>query len=102
MKLTVVRYKTQPEKADENQRLIEAVFQELRAAARQDVRYVALRLSDSSFVHFSITDTEDGSSPIPRLAAFKSFQAGIKDRCAESPQQTDARIVGDYRMTGTS
>ena len=31
MKLTVVRYRTKPEMAEENARLIEAVFQELRA-----------------------------------------------------------------------
>ena len=35
MKMTVVRYRTKPETADENQRLIEAVFQELRATSRK-------------------------------------------------------------------
>ena len=30
MKLTVVRYKTKPEMAEENARLIQQVFQELR------------------------------------------------------------------------
>jgi hypothetical protein len=48
MKLTVVRYRTKPEMADENARLIQAVFQELRAESRDEVRYVALRLSDGA------------------------------------------------------
>jgi hypothetical protein len=102
MKLTVVRYRTKPETADENARLIQAVFQELRAKSPDDVRYLALRLSDGTFIHFSIAETQDGASPIPRLEAFRSFQSGIKERCMESPQQSDATIVGNYRMVGES
>jgi hypothetical protein len=98
MKRTVVRYKTKSEKADENARLIEKTFEELRAKAPQDVRYLALRLPDGTFVHFSVSDTTDGKSPIPTLDAFRAFQAGIKDRCVEPPQSSDVTIVGNYRM----
>jgi hypothetical protein len=100
MKLTVVRYRTKPEMAEENARLIQAVFQELRAKSPDDVRYLSLRLSDDTFVHFSIAETKDGASPILRLDAFRSFQSGLKERCAEPPQQTEATIVGNYRMVG--
>lgn len=100
MKLTVVRYKTKPETADENERLIQAVFQELHTKSRDDVRYLALRLGDGTFVHFSIAEAEDGASPIPQLEAFRSFQAGIKERCIEPPQQNSATIVGSYGMVG--
>jgi hypothetical protein len=41
MKRTVVRYKTKPEQAEENARLIEKVFQELRTRAPDGVRYLA-------------------------------------------------------------
>ena len=98
MKLTVVRYRTKPGLAEENVRLIQAVFAELRAKSPDDVRYLSLKLSDDTFLHFSIADTPDGTSPIPRLDAFRLFQSGIKERCAESPQQTEATIVGGYRM----
>ena len=100
MKLTVVRYRTKPETAEENTRLIQAVFQELRTKSRDDVRYLALRLSDGTFIHFSIVETEDGTSPIPRLEAFRFFQGGLKERCVEPPQQNDVTIVGNYRMFG--
>jgi len=102
MKLTVVRYRTKPETADENARLIQAVFQELRAKSPDDVRYLALRLSDGTFIHVSIAETKDGASPIPRLDAFRSFQSGIKERCMEPPHQSDATIVDNYRMVGES
>src|ERR1700719_681796 len=100
MKLTVVRYVTNPEQADENARLIGQVFEELRTKAPQDVRYLALRLADGTFVHVSMAETADGASPIPKLAAFGLFQSGIKERCVEPPKSSDATIVGHYRMPG--
>jgi hypothetical protein len=100
MKRTLVRYKTRPDQAEENERLIAQMFQELQQKAPQGVRYLALKLGDGTFVHFSMTD--DGASPIPALEAFRSFQSGFKERCIEPPQSGDATIVGDYRMLGGS
>jgi len=98
MKRTVVRYKTKPERAEENTKLIEKVFEELQAKAPNGVRYLALRLGDGTFVHFSVT--EDGVSPIPGLEAFRAFQSGIKERCIEPPHVSEATVVGDHRMLG--
>jgi hypothetical protein len=98
MKRTFVRYKTKPETAQENERLIEKVFQELREKSPEGVHYLVLKLGDGTFVHFSATDTADGTSPIPRLETFRAYVAGIKERCIELPHQSDATIIGDYRM----
>jgi len=62
MKRTVVRYKVKPEMAEENACLIRKVFEELRAKSPEGIRYLALRLGDGTFVHFSTVDTEDGVS----------------------------------------
>jgi hypothetical protein len=98
MKYTVVRYKTKPENAAENTRLIEGVFAELRATAPNGVRYLSLRLADGSFVHISAT--EDGASALTGLAAFRAFQSGIRERCLEPPQVGEAAVVGSHRMLG--
>jgi radical SAM superfamily enzyme with C-terminal helix-hairpin-helix motif len=98
MKRTLVRYKTKPEQAEENARLIGKVFQELQATSPDGVRYLVLRLGDGTFLHF--VETADGTSPIPALEAFRSFQSGIKERCIDPPQSGDATIVGNYRMLG--
>ena len=100
MKRTIVRYKTKPETAQENERLIQQVFQELQAKSPQGVRYLALKLGDGTFIHFSTVEVEDEASPIPRLEAFRSFQSGIKERCVEPPQSSAVTIVGNYRMLG--
>jgi radical SAM superfamily enzyme with C-terminal helix-hairpin-helix motif len=100
MKCTIVRYKTKPETAQENERLIQQVFQELQAKSPQGVRYLALKLGDGTFIHFSTVEAEDEASPIPQLEAFRSFQSGIKERCVEPPQSSAVTIVGNYRILG--
>ena len=98
MKRTVVRYKAKPEKADENARLIGKVFEELQAKSPDNVRYLALRLADGTFLHFSISDTADNVSPITKLDAFRAFRGGVEERAIEAPQQSEATIIGNYRM----
>ncbi len=98
MKRTLVTYRTKPEKADENQGLIDDVFRELHAKSPEGLRYIALRLEDGRFVHFAITEGTRASSPLQGVEAFKAFQEGIRDRCAEPPNPASATIVGNYRM----
>jgi hypothetical protein len=100
MKRTLIRYKTKPELADTNATLVTAVFEELQATKPEGVRYLTLRLDDDSFVHLVETAADDGSSAIPKLAAFQAFQSGVRDRCAEPPLVRGAMIVGNYRMLG--
>jgi hypothetical protein len=102
MRRTLIRYKAKPEAAEKNAELVAAVFAELKAARPEGVRYLTLRLEDDSFVHLVETAAEDGSSPIPKLAAFQAFQSGIRERCAELPVPRGATIVGNYRMLSES
>ncbi len=96
MKRTLIRYKTKPEMADQNAELIKRVFEELKAARLEGVRYLSLRLDDDTFVH--LVEAESGDSALPNLAAFKAFQSGIRERCVEPPVLRSAGIVGNYRM----
>lgn len=96
MKRSVIRYRTRDDSTAENQRLIEAVFQELAVTAPEGMRYMALRLDDGSFVH--IVESGDGGSALPQLEAFRRFQSGIRERCAEPPEARSATVVGNYRM----
>jgi hypothetical protein len=96
MKRILVRYKTSPEHAGENERLIADVFRELREKSPDGVRYVALRLGDDTFVHFA--SVEDGANSVSALDAFQTFQSRIEERCVELPQVGEATIVGNYRM----
>ena len=45
MSVVVVRYRTRPERADENQALVEKVFAELAASRPDGLRYATFRLA---------------------------------------------------------
>jgi hypothetical protein len=102
MKRTLIRYRTKPEMTDKNAELIAGVFAELKTVQPAGVRYLSLRLDDGGFVHLVETEASDGTSVLTSLAAFKAFQSGIRERCAEPPQIASATIVGNYRMLGES
>jgi hypothetical protein len=99
MKRTIVRYKAAPDRIEENKRLIEAVFQELHAKGLTGVRYAAVALPDGTFIHMSEAE-DDAPQPITSLDAFRTYVAGIAERCTEQPVPAVATIVGNYRMLG--
>jgi hypothetical protein len=91
----VVRYKTRPEAAEENQRLVERVFAELHEKDPGGTRYATFRLADGvTFIHVSVT--EGDVSPVTTTAAFAEFQRGVDGRCVELPVLTEATVVGSY------
>jgi hypothetical protein len=93
----VVRYKTKPESADENERLVRQVFAELAQEGPEGLRYASFRLEDGvSFVHIAVVEGED--NPLSASAAFGQFQSGIRDRCVEGPQPSDATVIGNYGL----
>jgi hypothetical protein len=93
---TVVRYRTHPESADENARLVEKVYASLAELAPPGLRYTTYRLSDDvTFVHVAEFDGAD--NPLATLPAFAEFQHELGQRCAEAPDPNDATIVGTYR-----
>lgn len=100
MSTVVVRYTPTADKADENQRLVEAVFAELDAADPGGVRYATLRLEDGTFVH--IAEVEAEPNPLGGIAAFAEFQKDIQDRCepGEGPNPQPATLIGNYRLFG--
>jgi hypothetical protein len=92
----VIRYKTHPEKADENERLIREVFAELAKQKPEGLQYATFRLDDGiSFLHVAMIDGE--KNPLTASAAFGEFQSGIQDRCADGPVPADATLIGSYR-----
>jgi hypothetical protein len=98
MKATVVRYQAKPDRADENQQLIEAVFAELEARQPEGFTYKVFRLDDGvSFVHVVIEHDVTDPDSLQAVPAFQAFVANIADRCDIPPVAMGATIVGGYR-----
>ncbi len=99
MSTTVVRYTTNPDRGDENQNLVEAVFAELAAERPEGLRYITFRLDDGvTFVHIATVDTPDASNPLTEVAAFDAFQSGIPERFEQPPMVMGAHVVGSYGL----
>ena len=92
----VVRYRTHPESAVENGRLIEDVYAALAELAPPGFHYATFRLDDgATFVH--VANRDDGAeNPLPTLPAFAAFQSGLPQRCSEPPQVSEASLLGSY------
>jgi hypothetical protein len=94
-KTVVVRYRTRPDAAEENARLVEKVFNSLAEVAPGDFRYTTYRLADGvSFVHVAFVGGTE--NPLPTLPAFAEFQRELAQRCEEQPAPSEATVVGTY------
>ena len=95
----VVRYKTKPECADENQQLVEKVFAELDELKATGFAYASLRLDDGvSFVHVVVEEDGTGSVALTDVPAFQAFAKDIAARCDEPPVAMGASVVGAHRL----
>ena len=98
VKTVVVQYETKPDRADENQALIERVFAELDERAPDGFSYMSVRLADGvSFIHI-VVETAEGAIPLTDIAAFREFVKDIDDRCVKGPVASGAQVVGEYRF----
>ena len=99
MTATVVRYQAKPDRADENQQLIEAVFADLDARQPDGFTYKVFRLEDGvSFVHVVVEhDDVDDPDSLQDVPAFQAFVQNIAERCDVPPRAMGATVVGGYR-----
>jgi hypothetical protein len=96
---SLIRYKTRPESADANQRLVEKVYEELNGRDPGGVHYATFRLADGvTFLHLFITDSDDAAKTLGSIAAFAEFQRDLSQRCAEAPVAQEVTVVGSYRV----
>jgi hypothetical protein len=99
MRRVMVRYRVKPDRADENERLVRAVYEELHGTNPEGLRYATFRLFDgTTFVH--VAESESATSPLNEVDAFQAFQKEIADRCEEQPVVTEIELVGSYGFGG--
>lgn len=99
-KTVIVTYKTKPEAADENERLVKRVYAQLAGEAPGGFHYATFRLGDGvSFLHLAIVD--GGANPLSELSAFQEFQRSVSERCVEPPMVLESTVVGSYRLLET-
>jgi hypothetical protein len=101
MKRLMVRYKVKPERAAENEAYIARVFEQLDREKPGGLRYASFKLEDGvSFVHIVSHEATDGRNLPSELSAFKTFAAGVKERCEEPPIVAQLSEIGSYGFFG--
>ena len=97
MKRVMVQYKVKADQADENRRLIAAVFAALEEASPPNFRYASFVQEDGvSFVH--VASIEGNGNPLDDLEAFDAFVDTIRDRCEIPPAVTPLQTLGSYKL----
>lgn len=99
-KTAIIRYRTHPEAAEENARLVEAVYAALAEVDPGGFRYATYRLDDgATFVHVARFDGAE--NPLATLPAFAEFQRELLQRCVEPPEPSGATLVGSYGLSSS-
>jgi hypothetical protein len=87
-----------PERAEENQQLIEAVSTELERGELDGFTYKVFRPEDGvSFIHGWIEHDIADPDSLQVMPAFQAFMADLAGRCDVPPMATEATVVGGYR-----
>jgi hypothetical protein len=99
MKQVMVRYKVKPDRVEENEALVRAVYEQLHEVAPPDFRYATYKLDDGvTFVHLAVTEGE--ASALTTLPAFQEFRKGLEDRADDGPTATELDLIGAFRLAG--
>ncbi len=99
MKRTIIQYTVKPEYAEDNQRYVEKVFEELRRNNPPGLRYATFKQADNrTFMHLVSVEIENANNPLSQSDSFKAFQADLMNRCEVPPAFTELTVVGSYNF----
>jgi hypothetical protein len=71
MTTLIITYRPRPDRAEENQRLVEAVYAELADRTPPGFWYTTVRLDDGRFVHLAEIEGDNPSRPALRSPPFR-------------------------------
>ena len=99
---SMVRYKVQAGRAEENAALVRAVYAELAVNQPDGLHYATFRLPDGvSFLHL-VVETDEPGRILGTIDAFRAFTADIESRCDEPPVVTEVTLVGSFGIVEPS
>ncbi len=95
----LVTYTVKPERVDENERLVRAVYDSLAEAGLDDVHYATFKKDDGrTFVHLAAFPSPEAQQQLGALPAFQEFQRGIAERCDVPPAPAPLEKIGSWNL----
>jgi quinol monooxygenase YgiN len=99
MERVLVTYKVKPDRVEENEELIKAVYAELRQINDLEIHYATFKLNDGqTFVHLASFASMDKQPILTESKAFKAFQENLKERCEIPPDPQKLNEIGSYNF----
>jgi quinol monooxygenase YgiN len=99
MERVMVTYKVKPDRVQENEKLVTAVYEELRQNNDRDIHYATFRLEDGqTFVHIAAFASDDKRPILTESASFKAFQQNLGERCEVPPNPQKLTKVESFNF----
>lgn len=98
-RVTLVRYTAKPDRADENEALSLAVFNELKITQPQHVAYALFR-DGAEFVHLFVNTRDDDASALVELPTFKAYAKDVNERSESRPEpmRLNMNLLASYGL----
>ncbi|MDB5368079.1 MAG: hypothetical protein JWM77_4006 [Rhodospirillales bacterium] len=102
-RVTLVRYTAKPERADENEALSRAVFDELRKTAPANVTYALFR-NGAEFLHLFVNAETADAAVLTELPSFKAFGQDHSTRCVTpaEPVRYEMQLLDSYGLNSNA
>jgi len=99
MERVLVTYKVKPDRVEENEELIKAVYAELRQINDLEIHYATFKLNDGqTFVHLASFASIEKQPILTESKAFKAFQENLKERCEIPPDPQKLNEIASYNF----
>lgn len=99
MDRVLVRYTVKPEKVEENEKLVRAVYAHLKQVNDPGVHYATFKLEDGkTFVHIASFESEEKRKILSESEPFKKFQENIKERCEVPPNPEKLAEIDSFNF----
>ena len=98
---TIVTYRVKPDRVEENEGFVRAVYDGLREIGDPDIHYGTFKKDDGvTFVHVASFPSKEKQAVLSNSPAFQAFQANLRDRCEVPPDPQALEHVDSYGLVG--
>jgi len=99
MPKVLVTYKVKSDRVQENEKLVKAVYEELRRNNDPDIHYATFKLDDGqTFVHIASIASAAKQTQLTESKSFRAFRENLPDRCEVPPNFQNLHEIDAYKF----
>ena len=95
----LVTYKVKSDRVEENEKLVKAVYEELRQKNDPDIHYATFKLDDGqTFAHFASFASPEKQAELTESKSFQAFRKDLPARCEVPPDPQKLNEIDSYNF----